>query len=288
MNKWLDLILKIHVHPFLWIIAALGLLTGHIKALLCLLLIVLVHELGHAALAVFFSWRIKRVFLLPFGGTVEVEEHGNRPLKEEFAVIIAGPLQHIWLQLAAWVLAEFSVIHQHTFELFTFYNLSILFVNLLPIWPLDGGKLLFLLFSKQLPFQKAHRLNLKTSLCFCMLLGCWVLFVIPLQISAWVLFVFLAVSLFEEYRQRHYIHVRFLLERYYGKNRELEELLPLTVKAEDKVYHVMAEFKRGCKHPIIIEKSGEKLSQLDENEVLHAYFADKRTNSSMEELLLPY
>ncbi|MBD5024226.1 stage IV sporulation protein FB, partial [Xanthomonas citri pv. citri] len=38
----------------------------------------------------------------------------------------------------------------------------------------------------------------------------------------------------------------------------------------------------------IIEKSGQKLSQLDENEVLHAYFADKRTNSSMEELLLPY
>ncbi|MCI4139798.1 stage IV sporulation protein FB, partial [Bacillus vallismortis] len=81
-------------------------------------------------------------FLLPFGGTVEVEEHGNRPLKEEFAVIIAGPLQHIWLQLAAWTLAECSVIHQHTFELFTFYNLSILFVKLLPIWPLDGGKLL--------------------------------------------------------------------------------------------------------------------------------------------------
>ena len=32
----------------------LGLMTGHIKALLCLLLVVSVHELGHAALAVFF------------------------------------------------------------------------------------------------------------------------------------------------------------------------------------------------------------------------------------------
>ena len=50
-----------------------------------------------------FSWRIKRIFLLPFGGTVEVEEHGNRPLKEEFAVILAGPLQHVWLQAAAWL-----------------------------------------------------------------------------------------------------------------------------------------------------------------------------------------
>lgn len=59
---------------------------------------------------------------------------------------------------------------------------------------------------------------------------------------------------------------------------------PLTVAADAKVKHVMAEFKRGCKHPIIVEKAGEKLSQLDENEVLHAYFADKRTDSSMEDL----
>jgi Zn-dependent protease len=28
---------------------------------------------------------------------------------------------------------------EQTFEMFTFYNLSILFINLLPIWPLDGG-----------------------------------------------------------------------------------------------------------------------------------------------------
>ncbi len=63
---------------------------------------------------------------------------------------------------------------------------------------------------------------------------------------------------------------------------------PLTVAADAKVKHVMAEFKRGCKHPIIVEKAGEKLSQLDENEVLHAYFADKRTDSSMEDLSSPY
>jgi len=51
---------------------------------------------------------------------------------------------------------------------------------------------------------------------------------------------------------------------------------------------VMARFQRGCKHPIIIERNGVKMSQLDENELLHAYFLDRRTTSSMEDLLLPY
>ncbi|XBP66383.1 M50 family metallopeptidase [Bacillus velezensis] len=288
MNKWLILLFKIHVHPFLWIIMGLGLMTGHIKAPLCLLLVVSVHELGHAALAVFFSWRIKRIFLLPFGGTVEVEEHGNRPLKEEFAVILAGPLQHVWLQAAAWLFFTSGFASGQTFEMFTFYNLSILFINLLPIWPLDGGKFVFLYFSKQMAFQKAHLLSLQTSAVSALLLCCWIVLAVPLQVSAWVLFVFLAASLWDEYRKRHYIQLRFLLERYYGKNRDVAMLHPLTVAADAKVKHVMAEFKRGCKHPIIIEKAGEKLSQLDENEVLHAYFADKRTDSSMEDLLLPY
>ncbi|MDI5791274.1 site-2 protease family protein [Bacillus licheniformis] len=38
-------------------------------------------------------------------------------------------------------------------------------INLFPIWPLDGGKLLFLLFSKHLPYQKAQRMMLAVS-CF--------------------------------------------------------------------------------------------------------------------------
>ncbi len=40
----------------------LGLMTGHIKALLCLLLVVSVHELGHAALAVFFRGALNESF----------------------------------------------------------------------------------------------------------------------------------------------------------------------------------------------------------------------------------
>ncbi|MEH7808108.1 site-2 protease family protein, partial [Bacillus safensis] len=83
MNRWLLMLTKIHIHPLLWIVMAFAVLSGQIKPLLCLLIIVCVHELGHAAAACYYHWRIRRIFLLPFGGTVEVEEHGNRPLKEE-------------------------------------------------------------------------------------------------------------------------------------------------------------------------------------------------------------
>lgn len=268
---------------------AFAILSGQIKPLLCLLVIVCVHELGHAAAACYYHWRIRRIFLLPFGGTVEVEEHGNRPLKEELAVILCGPLQHVPLQLMAWLFMEASLISHDVFTMFTFYNIAIFLVNLLPVWPLDGGKLFFLLLSVFYPFQRAHALAIKGSLVFFGLLTGGLLLFAPLQFNGWVLLTFLAYSLVMEHRQRHYVRVRFLLERYYGKKEQkVEKLIPLRASAEEKVYEVMARFQRGCKHPIIIERDGVKMSQLDENELLHAYFSDRRTTSSMEELLLPY
>ncbi|MFS0654689.1 M50 family metallopeptidase [Bacillus sp. 179-C3.3 HS] len=289
MNKWLVMLTKIHIHPLLWIVMAFAILSGQIKPLLCLLVIISVHELGHAAAACFYQWRIKRIFLLPFGGAVEVEEHGNRPIKEELAVIICGPLQHLPLQFFAWLFLETALISPDVFTMFTFFNMTIFFVNLLPIWPLDGGKLFFLLLSAFYPFQRAHALAIKGSLVLFVLLTVALLLFAPLQFNGWVLLTFLAYSLLTEHRQRHYVSVRFLLERYYGKKEQkVEKLVPLKASAEDKVYEVMARFQRGCKHLIIIEKNGVKMSQLDENELLHAYFSDRRTTSSIEELLLPY
>ena len=76
---------------------ALAIMTAHFFELTMFLMIVLIHELGHAFAASFYSWRIKRISLLPFGGVAEMDEHGNRPLKEEAIVTLAGPLQHVWM-----------------------------------------------------------------------------------------------------------------------------------------------------------------------------------------------
>ncbi|MGG3662225.1 M50 family metallopeptidase [Bacillus gobiensis] len=288
MNKGADLLAKLHIHPCLWVVMGICLVTGYIQQFLCLFLIVLIHELGHSIAALFFSWRVKRILLLPFGGLLEAEEHGNRPLKEELVVIAAGPIQHVLLQLAAWLFFLLSGINQSQYDMFTFYNFSILLINLLPIWPLDGGKLAFILLSKYFPYQTAHRYSLLSSSLFCLLLLLWFAAVSPMQLSAWILLVFLTYSLYDEYRKRHFTHIRFLLERYYGKKRELGRLTPIKVSADDKILDVLSKFRRDCKHPIHIEKDGRTISELDENELLHAYFAEKRTNTSMEELMYLY
>ncbi|MBD8069347.1 M50 family metallopeptidase [Bacillus sp. PS06] len=249
-----------------------------------LFLIVFVHEMGHALCAHFFSWRIRRILLLPFGGVAEMEEHGNRPLKEEVLVIMAGPLQHVWLIAAGYGLFHLSIISQETLELFIFQNIMICCFNLLPIWPLDGGKLLFALISWRYSFFKSHQIMLLVSIMSLLLFIGGIILINPTQLNLWIIVIFLVYSIGMEFKNRHFVLMRFLLERYYGKHRTISMLKPLHVDEKEPIQKVLWMFQRGYKHPIIIQRNGQLQPQIDENELLHAYFSEKKTTQSIGEV----
>lgn len=267
----------------------MAVITAKFTSLCILFLIVLIHEMGHAICARFFSWRIKSIQLLPFGGMAEMEEHGNRPVKEELLVILSGPLQHLWMQMAGWFAHEAGLINEPIYRMFVFYNLSIFFFNLLPIWPLDGGKLLFILLSKQKAYSAAHREMLLLSIAaFCGFLIISLL-LNPLQLNGWMMAGFILYSIYREHKHRQFVYIRFLMERYYGKNgHELSSLKPIVASKNEPIYQVLLRFQRGCKHPIIVEENGKKLFQLDENELLHSFFSEKRTNETIGDLQYVY
>jgi stage IV sporulation protein FB len=279
---------KFNIHPLFWLIIGISIVTAHFKELLIVFLIVLCHELGHAAMALFFRFRIKKIELLPFGGVVELDEHGNRPLHEELLVILAGPLQHVWLLGVAFLLHETGLLSSSNYELFIYHNLVILCFNLLPIWPLDGGKLLFLLFSYKWSFAKAHRFSLITSLILLIIFALIAFSIEPYQLNIWVIFAFLLVSLYTEWKQSSFVYIRFLLERYYGKHQNFNKLKPILVKEADQIIEVLSQFCRGYKHPIVIVEGDKTRYELDENELLHAYFSEKLTSSRVKDLIHHY
>lgn len=288
MIKLVSLIKYIHIHPLLWVVIGLAVVTAHFIDLSLFLLIIFVHEMGHAAAASFFSWRIKRISLLPFGGVAEMDEHGNRPLKEEIIVILVGPLQHLWMMALSYIFFQFSLLSEGIFELFIQYNLMILLFNLLPIWPLDGGKLVFLWLSLNESFPGAHRKALLISGGSLFVFAAILLFSEPINLNIWVVIAFLLFSIYHEWKQSRYVFIRFLLERYYGKNGDFRTLKPIVVEDDEMVIHVLEKFQRGYKHPIIVEKDGKEKGAMDENELLHAFFSEKLITARIGELLYVY
>src|SRR5690625_342996 len=128
-----------------------------------ILSIVFVHELGHYTMAKIFKWRIQSITLWVFGGVMDTEEHGSRSMFEELLVILAGPFQHLLIFFIVHFFLA-NILPLPVIELILFYNTMILFFNLLPIWPLDGGKLLFILLSYLLPFQRAYHYTIIFSM----------------------------------------------------------------------------------------------------------------------------
>jgi len=289
LNSAATMLTLIRIHPLLWLAAAAAALTGHFLELCMLFAIILIHEVGHAAAALSFSWRIKKITLLPFGGVAEMDEHGNRPVREELIVILAGPAQHLWLMGAAFLMYENGVIPEYAYFLFMKYNLMILVFNLFPIWPLDGGKLLFLLLSLWKPFPDAYEWMLISSFVFLTLFTATALIVSPFHLNSWLIAGFLYFSLFFEWKQRHFVFMRFLLERYYGNKESVPPVLkPIRADEGEAVMKVLAKFRRGCKHPILVESRGKEKGMLDENEVLHYVFAEKRPDGKVGDLIYAY
>jgi stage IV sporulation protein FB len=288
LNKTADLLRKIQIHPLLWMVIALAVATAHFIELMMVLLIIFVHEIGHGAAASFFSWRIKKIALLPFGGVAEMDEHGNRPLKEELIVVAAGPLQHVWMISLAYILFMAGIFPEKWYSLFIEYNLMVLIFNLLPIWPLDGGKLVFILFSMNSSFQVAHLRTIYMSISVLAIFSVIVLMIAPLTLNVWVIIGFLAFSLYFEWKQRRFIFMRFLMERHYGKQAAFRQLKPINVAENDMIGHVLEKFQRGCKHPIIVKKINGKEMMMDENELLHAFFSEKLMSAKIGDLLYTY
>ncbi|HLS61567.1 MAG TPA: M50 family metallopeptidase [Virgibacillus sp.] len=270
----------IHVHPLLMIFMIISFLTGTFMELSIILAIVLFHELGHFLFARLFHWRIHSIMLWVFGGVMKTEEHGNKPIHEDALVTIAGPLQHIIIYVGLFVLSTNNVLPESVYDLVLYYNTTILIFNLLPIWPLDGGKFLFICLSAMLPYRKAYHSIMIISMCTSLALLCTQLFVYPFTLSTFLIMIFIFMENRTEWKQRFYVFIRFLLNRYQGKN-SIYKIEPIKVSHDSSMMDVFSQFKRDRKHSISVVYSADKSKQIDETDCLRGYFYEQQYNKTI-------
>ena len=239
----------------------------------------LIHELGHACTALSFGWRLKKIEILPFGGVAEVDEHGNKPIHEEALVLIAGPFMNMIMIGFAYVCISLGIWQEAFAYQFIEYNLIILFFNLLPIWPLDGGKLMQLLFSMFIPFKKAIKHSLLVSG------GCFFIYVIcvysfyPLYIYLWIVGTFLLIAQWLEWKQAPFQYQRFLLDRLHKtQNEELKyDVITIAIKPQLLIKDALFRMFRHKTHYFCsINRKGQVNHVVHEAEMLEQYFIHKK------------
>lgn len=100
---------------------------------------VVAHELGHALVARRYGVDTKEIVLLPIGGAALLSQNPKEP-RHELLIALAGPVVSLALSGVAWVLWE--VVALTVLADLIVVNLMLGLFNLVPAFPMDGGRIL--------------------------------------------------------------------------------------------------------------------------------------------------
>ncbi len=204
-------------------------------------------------MAKYYKWNVDKIYFYPYGGFTKFNDDLNKPKKEELLIMLTGPVVQI---IFFYIMINF--LSTKEILLFSNYHYSVLFFNLLPIYPLDGGKLINIALNYFMSFRKSLKLTLYSSYLVIIVI---ILLLLKKNISislSIILVVLLVIcKLTEELKKERYYYNKFLLERYMNDYK-----FP-----KIKVIKAINNMSRDYKH--VISRNNKTIS---EKEALSKYF----------------
>ena len=186
--------------------ALASIFTASFFSFLIITVLVVVHELGHVLMTYLCGGNIKEILITPLGGISKTFIPYSMPFILEFLILICGPIFQCFAYLFL------ILIFNNDLELITLYHFAILIFNLLPVYPLDGGKILCLFFQLLFSFKTSYYLIFFISFFMLILFYIFSLYFSSLNILFFTSFLF--IKLLKEVKEFHYLYEKFLLERY--------------------------------------------------------------------------
>ncbi|MBE5786233.1 MAG: hypothetical protein E7324_01700 [Clostridiales bacterium] len=131
---------RIHgVLPFLWIFS---LVTGSILSILPSLIALILHEGGHLAAAKALGMPPSEIEITPYGGVMSLDQLNDLTPLRSFLLASAGPACSLFGCLCSMILFRIHWLDFAFFSRLFQCNLLLMLLNLLPVLPLDGGRML--------------------------------------------------------------------------------------------------------------------------------------------------
>lgn len=195
--------LKFKIHPFTYLFSLICVFTGNFKIFLIFTSIILFHEFGHIFGCIITKNKIDNIILLPFGGITILKYPLNIKLKDEFLIVIMGPLFQLVLYL---ILKDYNLYY------FKEINLFLTIFNTLPIIPLDGYRILNILLNKIFSFKLS--LYISSYISFISLILLILFYIMYNNFIFLIVLSFLIYKTVSEFKLINYIYNKFLYERY--------------------------------------------------------------------------
>ncbi|MGI8604081.1 MAG: site-2 protease family protein [Verrucomicrobiales bacterium] len=273
--------IDVYLHVTFWILVAIvgyehwhrfGTLTATLQGialLIALFFCVLLHEFGHALMARRFGIKTQDITLLPIGGLARLERIPERP-GQEIAVALAGPAVNVviagmlfaflWLASALHPLETLGIAHGPFLVRLMAFNLFMVAFNMIPAFPMDGGRVLRALLALKMPHARATRIAATVGQ------GLAIVFVIvgfigPKMLIIIAIFVWIGAA-----QEASFSELKSIMEGVRVRQAMLTDFH--CVKPEDTLQHVAQLVMAGSQHDFPVIENGSFVGVLSRSALL--------------------
>lgn len=135
--------MKIEINLKIVFAIILFFIFNNLNIYLMFLFFVLIHEICHLIVGLIIGGKPEKIYITPFGVSLEIYSYGKNSHLNKILFYLSGPLINLILGFTFIYLNKYIKIEDEII----YTNFAICFFNLLPILPLDGGKILKEVFS---------------------------------------------------------------------------------------------------------------------------------------------
>lgn len=275
---------KFGLNPLFIVLGIFCCIMGFAKFFFIYLFVVILHELAHLLVAQKLGYKLNKIFLMPYGASLSLQQNFFDE-KDEIIIASAGPLTNFVLVIFCIALWWLYPISYNFLQEFVWANIITGLINILPCYPLDGGRILVSLLTLK-------NKNRKQSLKICFYFNYFFVFILFIMFifnifeyfSFLIMALFIFLGTFENRLngQFNIINIPFISSN--NTLRKITNVNILAVPSEMEIYKIAKYLKKNYYNLIYLYFKNGNIKILNEYH-LEQIFLKNKLNYSFNDLI---